>query len=373
MDALIPNQVPQAWYVLTYQQRNITRDISEFLLSLTYSDSLSGRSDELEVELEDSEGKWRDAWYPGQGDTLTLSIGWVGGQLRALASFEIDEVELGGPPFKVSIRALATGINSAVRTVEHRAYENISLDGLAKQIADRQGLQLVGRIEPIKLDRLTQQESDLAFLSKVAQEFDYAFKVTGKRLVFHAISELADAAPVAALKLGELSGISLRDQIRTVPKAVKVRHHNPAKKQLVAYSLVNGQVTAVPSSASKVATSADTRKSRRRVTSEEEAKARAQAEQAKANRERTIGNWSLMGRPNLVSGNVVSLINAGKLGGDFLILAARHRFTRDGGYESEIEACRVKAPEISLSQTSTTTKPDLALSTYGIQDQGSVA
>lgn len=371
MDALTQNQVPEAWYVLTYQQRNITRDISEYLLSLTYNDCLSGQSDELEVELEDSEGKWRDAWYPGQGDTLTLSIGWKGSQPRALASFEIDEVEMAGPPFKVSIRALATGINAAVRTVEHRAYENITLDGLAKQIAERQGLELVGRIEPIKLDRLTQQESDLAFLRRIAEEFDYAFKVTGKRLVFHAISELADGVPVAMLKLGELSSVSLRDQIRTVPKAVKVRHHNPAKKQLVSYHLVNGEVTAVPSSASKATTSADTHKTRRRVTSEEEAKARAKAEQAKANRERTVGNWSLMGRPNLVSGNVVSLIDAGKLGGDFLITGARHRFSRDGGYESEIEACRVKAPVISLSLTST--KPDLALSTYGIQDQGTVA
>jgi len=139
----------------------------------------------------------------------------------------------------------------------------------------------------------------------------------------------------------------------------------------LSYHLVNGEVTAVPSSASKVTTSADTRKRRRRVTSEAEAKARAKADQAKANRERTTGNWSLMGRPNLVSGNVVSLLDAGKLGGDFLITAARHRFTRDGGYESEIEACRVAAPAISLSQASTT--PDLALSTYGIQDQGTVA
>lgn len=371
MDALNQYQVPEAWYVLTYQQRNITRDISQYLLSLTYNDFLSGQADELEVELEDSDGKWRDAWYPGQGDTLALSIGWKGGQVRTVATLEIDEIELSGPPFRVSIRALAAGINIAVRTDEHRAYENITLDALAKQIADRQRLQLVGRIEPIKLDRLTQQESDLVFLRKIAEEFDYAFKVTGQRLVFHSISELASAAPMTSLRLGELSSVSLRDQVRTVPKAVKIRHHDPAKKQLVSYHLVNGEVTAVPSSASKVTTSADTRKRRRRVTSEAEAKARAKADQAKANRERTTGNWSLMGRPNLVSGNVVSLLDAGKLGGDFLITAARHRFTRDGGYESEIEACRVAAPAISLSQASTT--PDLALSTYGIQDQGTVA
>ncbi len=94
MDAMIPKQVPEARFVLTYQQRNITRDISKHLLSLTYSDFLTGEADSLEVELEDTEGKWRDAWYPGHGDTLKLSIGWEGEPLRAVGSFEIDEVEL---------------------------------------------------------------------------------------------------------------------------------------------------------------------------------------------------------------------------------------------------------------------------------------
>lgn len=36
MDAITPAQVPEARFVLTYQQRNITRNISDHLLSLTY-------------------------------------------------------------------------------------------------------------------------------------------------------------------------------------------------------------------------------------------------------------------------------------------------------------------------------------------------
>lgn len=367
MDAMTPAQVPEARFVLTYQQRNITRNISEHLLSLTYSDFLTDQADSLDVELEDAEGKWRDAWYPGHGDALTLAIGWEGQPLRTLARFEIDEIELNSPPSTVNIRALATGIKAALRTTEHRAYENMTLDAVARQIATRQGLVLTGSIEPIKLDRLTQQESDLVFLRNLAGEYDYAFKVTGNRLVFHAISELAKGSPVATYTLGDLASVSLRDQIRQVPKAVEVKHKDPAKKALVSYTIKNGETVAVPSSATKATTSGDTKKSRKRSASAEESKAKAKAELAKANRERTKGNWTSMGRPNLVSGNVVTLVAAGKLGGNYLIISSQHRMTRSGGYTVDKEVCRISAPSIGF--TLNNTKPDLALSTYGMQQE----
>lgn len=368
MDAMIPEQVPEARFVLTYQQRNITRNISEHLLSLTYMDFLSGQADSLDVELEDAEGKWRDAWYPGHGDSLALSIGWEGKPLREVGRFEIDGIELRCPASSVTIRALGTGINSPLRTPEHKAYENTTLDAVAKQIAARQGLELIGSIEPIKLDRLTQQESDLEFLRNLAGEYDYAFKVTGKRMVFHAISELVKGVPVTSLVLGDLANVTLRDQIREVPKAVEVKHKEPATKKLISYTINNkGETVAVPSSSSKATTSGDTKKKRKRSASAEEAKAKAKAELAKANRDRTTGAWTAMGRPNLLSGNIVTLAAAGKLGGNYLITSARHEMTRSGGYIVDLESCRVSAPSISMTQDRT--KPDLALSTYGIQQE----
>lgn len=363
MDALVPDQVPEARFVLTYQQRNITHDVSKHLASISYADNLTGQADSLDVELEDTESKWLDAWYPGHGDALALSLGWAGKPLRQLSRLEIDEVDFSSAPTTVAIRALATGINTALRTTEHKAYENTTLAAVAEEIAKRQGLTLIGSIEPIKLDRLTQQESDLEFLRNLADEYDYAFKVTGSRLVFHAISELAKGTPVAKLSLKELSSVRLRDQIRTVPQAVAVKHKEPAQKKLISYDIKNGETVAVPSSGSGKTTSGDTKKQRRRAASEQEAKAKAKADLAKSNRERTTGSWSMRGQPNLVSGNVVALVGAGKLSGNYLILSATHRITRDGGYTVELSVCRVAAPSIKL--TFENSQPDLALDNYG--------
>ncbi len=371
MDALVPGQVPEARFVLTYQQRNITRDIGKHLISIFYSDILSGQADSLDVELEDTDGKWLDAWYPGHGDTLTLALGWEGKPLRQLASLEIDEISFSSPPATVTIRAIAAGINTALRTTEHRAYEGTTLDAVAREIATRQGLTLVGSIEPIKLDRLTQQEPDLEFLRNLADEYDYAFKVTGSRLAFHAIGELAKGKPVAQLLLKDLKGVRLRDQILTVPQKVTVKHKDPATKKLISYDIKNGETVAVPSSASQKTTSSDTKKETKRAGSEQVAKAKAKAELAKANRGRTTGSWSLMGQANLVSGNVVTLVAAGKLGGNYLLMAAHHRINRGGGYTVDLDCARVSAPSISLQLENT--KPDLALSTYGFQQDGALA
>jgi phage protein D len=343
MDAIIPAQVPQARFVLTYQQHNITRNVSQHLLSVSYDDYLTGQADSLAVELEDTDGKWREQWYPGHGDSLTLSMGWEGQPLRALGRFEIDEVELNCPPSTITIHGLATGIKAALRTPSHHAYENTTLPAIAQQIAARQGLELIGTIQPIPLDRLTQQDADLTFLRNLAAEYDYAFKITGHRMVFHAISALAKAAPVATLVLQDLSNVNLRDQIQNVPQAVEIKHKDPATKTLVTYKIENNQTVAAPSSISKTTTSGDTQKSRKRSASTEESKAKAQAELAKANRERTTGNWSAMGRPNLVSGNVVTLVAAGKLGGRYLITASQHRMTRKG-YTVSQSVSRVSAP-----------------------------
>lgn len=67
MDALVPGEVPEARFVLTYQQRNITHDISKNWTSISYSDFLTGQADTLDIELEDTEevarclvsGAWR--------------------------------------------------------------------------------------------------------------------------------------------------------------------------------------------------------------------------------------------------------------------------------------------------------------------------
>ncbi len=49
-----------------------------YVTRVTYSDNIKCESDTIEVELDDTDGRWLDKWYPGKGDTLTLKMGYQG-------------------------------------------------------------------------------------------------------------------------------------------------------------------------------------------------------------------------------------------------------------------------------------------------------
>jgi len=371
MDALtLPANMPRSQFTVRYAQKDVTSDLSPYLLSLTYTDYLTDQSDELELELEDVDGRWKNAWYPGKGDTLTVAIGWQGQDLVQVGTFQIDEIEFEGGPSTVRIRALAASIGQSLRTIEHAAFENTTLDAVAKRIAARHGLELTGKIEPIALDRLTQSESDGVFLTKLAGEYDYAFKVVGNRLVFHAIADLMASDPIASIAVSDFApGWRIRDQIKEVPKSATVKSHNPKTNKLVSYSVNNdGTISASPASVSKATTSADTAKRTTRTSNAAQADAKARCELARANREQTQGSASLQGRPRLVAGSVLTLTGAGRLDGNYLIQTSRHTLTRSGGYVTDVEFCRVRPADENTPTTAPAATPKKPLAVYGIKD-----
>ncbi|MDZ7014300.1 phage protein D, partial [Escherichia coli] len=90
-------------FTLWYLQKNITSDIAPYVTRVTWSDNIKNESDTIEVELDDTDGRWLDKWYPGKGDTLTLKMGYQGEKLLSCGTFSIDEIEVSSPASVVSI------------------------------------------------------------------------------------------------------------------------------------------------------------------------------------------------------------------------------------------------------------------------------
>lgn len=374
-------KVPHPVFVLSYEQKNITSDITPYVRSVTYTDYLSGQSDGLEVELEDADGRWVRHWYPGKGDTLSLKIGYEAAPLLPCGAFEIDEIEFAQPPATVSIRGLATGVKKSVRTRVGRAYENTTLAAIAQRIAKRNKLTLTGKIRDIRIDRVTQyQERDVEFLTRLAREYGYAFKIVGGKLVFTELANLRDGTAVATLRATDLISIRLRDKIKDVYQQAKVKYHNPKTKKLVVYGVKNdgqvaevGHTTAATKKQSGSAASGDTLKLSTRSGSKAAAQAKAQAALDEANLQQTAGNLTLPGNPKLVAGTTFALADCGKLSGKYLVESARHHIDRGGGYTTELEVKRVALPVAKGKGGSTAKKkPGKSLKVYGVKSDGQV-
>ena len=162
-------------YKIEYNNKNITKDVSDYVLSIEYSDYEHGQSDEITITFEDSESLWNGAWIPSKGDAPRLFIGYAGEKLLNCGIFEIDEIELNSPPDIIIVKGLATGIKKSFRQQNSVGYENKTLQQIASEVAKRHNLTLVGDIENIQVERITQnQERDLSFLKRLV-----ILKITG--------------------------------------------------------------------------------------------------------------------------------------------------------------------------------------------------
>lgn len=218
---------PQA--ILIYNDKDITLDISKYLISLSYSDYEKDQSDELSITLNDKENLFKTAWKPQKGDKIAAKIGYLGEELLNCGSFTVDENEMslsdGGNI--VTIRALAASINDKIREKNSKAYENKLLVDIAKEIGKKHNFRVVGSEGFIKIQRATQyNESDLSFLRRISAEYGYIFKLCDNLLVFTQIDTLEKTEPLTTLTLKDISTVSLRDTSTKTYTSCRVQYFN---------------------------------------------------------------------------------------------------------------------------------------------------
>src|ERR1700757_4196879 len=128
--------------VATYARRNITADVSAMVTEITYCDRVAGTSDDVEVTLEDRDRRWQGPWLPARGDIVSLLLGYEGEELLNCGDFQVDELELHGPPDTFHLKCIAAGITPALRTPRSAAYEGQTLLQVAQTIARRHGMRV---------------------------------------------------------------------------------------------------------------------------------------------------------------------------------------------------------------------------------------
>lgn len=326
-------------FQIFYKKTDLTHDLKNDVIELTYTDLIEGESDELSVTFYDPSNKWINDWFPTQGDVLSPAIGYKGQTLTALGQFEIDEIEYstsrdGGTV--VSLKALATGIMKSNRTLKPKAFENTTLDKIVATIAKKQGLTLVGKVKPIPVQRITQyQETDLQFLMRLGVEYRYSFKIVGKNLSFYPISTLETAEPVRVLQRHELITVQLSDKIKDAVKKVKVVGYNAKEKKR--YQAEQGAKTTRQGVAHATNANGDTLNITVRAESQAQMDAIAASAIAKKRELDQSGRITLYGDPLLVAGQTVKLQGLGVFSGKYLIIRATHRLSQSNGYTTDLE------------------------------------
>lgn len=322
-------------FIIGYEKKDITLAIKPYLISISYTDYLGEQSDELSVSFEDTDGRWLRNWYPEQGDLLSFSLGDQFTGLVNLGNFEIADIDYAFKPNVITLKALSTGITSASRTLQPKAYEKTTLEKIVQTVAARLQLVVKNPIAKLEIERITQyQESDVEFLARLAKQFGYTFKIVDKTLAFIANTELTAQEPVMELLPEDIESASFRDQIKGVPNEVVASGYDPKAKQVRTVKR-KGQPLRPQS---KQGASGDQLKIvANKGESHQQLAARADAALADARKCQVTGSLGLFGNVKLVAGQIIRLRGYGKMSGNYQIKQASHNLSRSSGYVTSLE------------------------------------
>lgn len=320
-------------FELRIEGKNVTDDVSPFVSQILYMDKLEGESDEVSIVLDDIAALWQTDWYPQQGDTLAVKMGYEGSELLDCGLFEIDEIELTGQPDIMTVKGIAAAINKDLRTRNSRAYENQTLKKIAQFIADKHGLNLIdntSQLANIEVGRKTQDnENDLAFLAGLCKRFGIIFSVRGKDLIFLDPADLEAKDAInkdTPFKRSDLSKYSFKDKTAETYDSASVSKRDIKTNKVQKWKVVND---ADPTKKDDLVVGG-------RVENEGQAEALAAGGLREKNKDKLTGSFQTDGNPLLVAGVNVEMSEFGGFSGKWMIYESRHIISIDNGYKTDV-------------------------------------
>ncbi|WP_094607728.1 hypothetical protein SPSIL_009100 [Sporomusa silvacetica DSM 10669] len=330
----------QAWLEIKYESTDITEDLQPYLKGWTYTDNLSGQSDDLQITLADKQQLWIGDWFPDKGAKLTATIkrnNWNDDDKAdelPLGTFEIDEISSSYPPSEVTIKALSVFQSLALKGEDkNRAWEKSKLSVVANDIATGVGLTLYYEVEnDPEYDRIEQTEQqDLPFLQKLCQDAGLALKVSDSKVIIFDEAKYEQVDPVLTINrlTFPIKKFSGRSTINDTYGACRIKYRSPKGRK-------NYDYTFTPSNPPET--------TRVLVLREQfDSPAEAERKAKKALREKNSKAWqfslTITADIRLLASMVVTLKNFGKFDGNWLITQAT-RGQSGSGYEVSLQLRR---------------------------------
>lgn len=317
----------QAAWSISWAGRDVTRDLSELLVSATYSDSLEAEGATCELVFV-NDGRWLSDWAPSAGQRIELGMGWLGeGVTLRPGPLEIDECEVS--PTTCTVSAISSRA-TRLRTRASRAYDGRTLRQVVSAMADELGLRLVGTPPAVQYPRITRlRETPLAFLRRLGAAHGCVVAIRDDQLVFVDRDELGSER-LPAVSRHEMLDYRFRWRSLTRYSSCVVTSHDKATGELVEGEATDSSVEG-----------GDVLRIRSTAVKGDALTARARAALRRANRAMATGECELEGEPSYLAGVALDVADAGTFDGAWLIERASHQLDAGSGWRSSMELSRV--------------------------------
>ncbi len=319
--------IRKASFVLKYEGKDVTADLLPVVLSLSYTDKLSGESSDLDIDIMNYQRIWMKDWIPTKGDKLQCQFKYDGiPEVLNCGGFEVDDFEYSGAPDKLRLSALATAITGKLREKNTKSYEKTTLKQVASDVASRNGLKLMGEIKDVKIERITQNEqSDLEFVTKLADEYGYLTKVENGQLIFYDLDKMKEAPAALTLSDAQIKSYRITSQAQGTYSAAEIKYQNPGQKKLIEHKETDPSIK-----------KGDTLKVKGRAESKAQAIEKCKAALKKANDGETKMEVDVEGDYRCVAGVNVQIVGYGRFDDKYQIEQATHKLSKSTGWTTNL-------------------------------------
>lgn len=201
---ILKGEVPVPQYKVVIDGTDITNKIKPRLMHLTVTDNRGFDADQVELQLDDADGLLT---MPRRGASMRVWLGWKGTPLIDKGSFTVDELEHAGAPDSLTITGRSVDFRESLNVKKERSFHGKKLSEIIDTIAKNNGLfsVLSTTLKDEVIEHIDQtNESDAAFLVRLAKEFDTIPTVKDGRLLFVraglALTATGKAMPAVVIK-----------------------------------------------------------------------------------------------------------------------------------------------------------------------------
>lgn len=339
---------------------DISKDLEQYLLSITYEDHDEDDADTLEIRVQDRDevwsSKWLNAmWEAGKGMSIQAVISacnWNsngGDAVLDCGAFELDSVSMQGPPSSITIRGISAPYNCTLQQTQHsKSWESYDLKKIAGEIASNAGMAVQYLPKPVPSYARVEQYrcSDIMFLKKLCQDAGFSVKVCNKIIVIFDQKEYETKGPVRTFSKssGKIIKYKLYTNETQTYALCHVYYDNDGT--LIEWTQKAEDYDPKNNSNQKL-------EIQQKVSTVEEAKALAKEMLRLYNKFAFEAEFTVPGDPALVAGATFAVSGFGKFDGTYLIKTATHKASGgSSGYTTTVKGQKALSSEQSDNSSS---------------------
>ncbi len=175
-------------FKLVVNGHDITPKVNNRLIELTLTDNRSDEADQLDVSLDDCDGKLA---IPPRNATLELWLG-LDNNLVHKGTFTLDEASHQGPPDQLVLSARSADFKGSLKTKHEQSWHNVTLADMLSTIAKRNGLNpaISDSLASVVIEHKDQpNQSDIDLLNELGNHYDAVANIKHGHLIFSPIGQ----------------------------------------------------------------------------------------------------------------------------------------------------------------------------------------